>query len=575
MSRYFTYDKTSPNADQYEILQTLMERWENEIVEIKEAKGQFNEDTIGRYFSAISNEANLKNQQFGWLIFGVSEQDKKHLVGTHFKEGNPTLLEKFKHTISIDSTDGITFLDIFELFPEYEGKKFRVLMFQIPAAVAGIPTEWKTRSYARSGESLVILPQFKVDIIRQQQRRDFSSRILEESNIDCIDPEALILARTKYKEKMNRAHITEEIDQLTDEQFLTKLRLMKDGKLTAAGLLLLGKPEKDYLLGRFPTIQWRLLDKDGMIKDYEIFHIPFILVGDKVLAKIRNLTYRYMPNQQTLFTSETQQYDPWLLLELLNNCIAHSDYQVGDRIYVNEMDDSIVFTNPGSFLPQSVEAVLQPFYAPPFYRNQLLADAMVNFHMIDTATSGIKKVYRIQKDKYFPLPDFDLQDSHQVKVTVYGKILDEKYTQLLYANRDDLDLETVFLLDKVQKHERIDKKDADKLKKSGFVEGRYPNLYVSFKIADLVGNKADYVHNKGLDESVIRQLILEALRNGPATAGELLQVVDMGALSSLLTKEQKKRKVSNLIQKMKKDGLIDTDKVGRYAKWHLVQNDNN
>lgn len=69
-----------------------------------------------------------------------------------------------------------------------------------------------------------------------------------------------------------------------------------------------------------------------------------------------------------------------------------------------------MITNPGSFLPQTVEAVLQPTYNPPFYRNQLLADAMVKFHMIDTATSGIKKVYRIQKEKFFPLPDYNLSN---------------------------------------------------------------------------------------------------------------------------------------------------------------------
>ena len=70
---------------------------------------------------------------------------------------------------------------------------------------------------------------------------------------------------------------------------------------------------------------------------------------------------------------------------------------------------------------------------------------MVKFHMIDTATSGIKKVYRIQKEKFFPLPDYNLSNVNQVAVTVYGKILDEKYTQLLYKNNESLDLETVFL----------------------------------------------------------------------------------------------------------------------------------
>ena len=148
------YDKTSPNAEYYELLISLMERWEYEIVEFKEAKGQYSEDKIGQYFSAISNEANLKNQQYGWFILGVSEQKQKYPVGTSFKQGASVLIEKFKYEIGRETTDGMTFLDVIELNPVYEGKSRRVLMFKIPAAVAGMPTEWKTRYYARNGESL-------------------------------------------------------------------------------------------------------------------------------------------------------------------------------------------------------------------------------------------------------------------------------------------------------------------------------------------------------------------------------------------------------------------------------------
>ena len=134
----------------------------------------------------------------------------------------------------------------------------------------------------------------------------------------------------------------------------------------------------------------------------------------------------------------------WLLRELLNNCIAHSNYQLGGRNYVNECEDSINITNPGDFLPRTIETVLQTTYNPPFYRNQLLADSMVRFHMIDTATSGIKKVYRIQRQKYFPMPDYDLSDVNMVSVTVYGKTIDEHYTYILYEH-PELDLETVYV----------------------------------------------------------------------------------------------------------------------------------
>ena len=97
---FFHYEKNVKDIEYYEILENLMERWEYETVEFKEAKSNYDTDKIGRYFSALSNEANLKQQQYGWLIFGVSERDKiKHVVGTAYKQGEQSLLEKFKYEI--------------------------------------------------------------------------------------------------------------------------------------------------------------------------------------------------------------------------------------------------------------------------------------------------------------------------------------------------------------------------------------------------------------------------------------------------------------------------------------------
>ncbi|MCD7893233.1 MAG: ATP-binding protein [Erysipelotrichaceae bacterium] len=89
----FEYENTYPLSQYYEILNELINRWENEIVEFKEAKGQYDTNKAGQYFSAISNEANLKRQQYGWLVFGVSEDKDKKIVGTNFKSG-VGLLEK-------------------------------------------------------------------------------------------------------------------------------------------------------------------------------------------------------------------------------------------------------------------------------------------------------------------------------------------------------------------------------------------------------------------------------------------------------------------------------------------------
>lgn len=178
-------------------------------------------------------------------------------------------------------------------------------------------------------------------------------------------------------------------------------------------------------------------------------------------------------------------------------------------------------------------------------------------------------MYQIQKEKCFPLPTYDLEDVNRVKVTLYGKILDRNYTQLLHAN-EDLDLGTVFLLDKVQKKETISKEDFRELKKNGLVEGRYPNIYVSHKVANVVGKETEYVKNRGLANDVYKQLILNAIRQMNGCGVSQLKEVLKGALPESLDQKQQAKKITNLLQAMKKDGMIVLEGSGHSAKWHLA-----
>ena len=543
-------------------LDGLINGWENETVEFKEANKDYDKDKIGRYFSALSNEANLKNLQCGWLIFGVKEKQRE-IIGTNYRDKKG--LDTLKHEISLQTTGGISFVEIYEVYKEDK----RILMFQIPAATAGIPTGWKDQYYAREGDSLVPLSLEKLDRIRQQGSRDWSKQVVRGASIQHLNKEAILLARKNYKEKMNRPHISDEIDNMTDEDFLTKVKLIQNGHITNACMLLLGDEDYDYLMDNPPEASWRLYDAEEVIKDYEIFKIPFITLSNRIFLKIRNLTYRYMPNQLTLFPSETKQYDMWLLRELLNNCIAHSNYAFGGRINIDEEEDQISFRNPGTFLPGSIEIALQKNYTPPFYRNQLLAETMVNFNMIDTQSMGIRKVYRIQKEKYFPMPDYDFSVGNQVSVTVYGKVLDENYCKVLFEH-PNYDLQTVFLIDQVQKHRKITNEQVKYLRKLNIIEGRMPNIYLSAEVAISLNKKEQYVKNKGFDDAFYKELIIEYLKKFESGTREDFRKLLLEKLPDSLDDKQKENKIKNILYAMRKRGTIE--KVGnasKYTKWKL------
>lgn len=545
-----------------EKISQMMESFESEVIEFKEARTNYSFNDIGKYFSALSNEANLRGLQEAWLVFGIS--DDKRYVGTEFrKQGN---LQSLKKEIVNGTNERLTFLEIYELIIE----KCRVIVFQIPPAIRGIPTTWQGAAYAREHESICPLPINKVDLIRSQIGMDWSKEIVEDATIEDLDERAIEKARELFsKRQSDRKKAKEVLESLSDIEVLNKAGITIKGKITRTALLLLGKSESKFFFDGFiPRITWTLYNADNSVKAYEHFDIPMLLAVDKVYSKIRNEKYRYIAGQQTLFPDEVDQYEPELIKEIINNCIAHQDYRLRGKINVEEFEDRLVFINEGAFIPESIEQALEPGYKPPYYRNVFLCNAMVNLYMIDTNSMGIPMMYQIQRDKCFPLPTYDLNTTNRVKVTVYGKILDKNYTQLLRSDVE-LNMRTVFLLDQVQKQETISKDNFKELKKQGLVEGRYPNIFVSFKVADIVGQKAVYVRNKGLDDDICKQLIVKALGSmGEASKKDLMEVLEK-ALPEVLSEEQKSKKVSNLLQALKKDDVIEVSGVNRYSKWYV------
>ncbi len=550
----------------------LIDNWENEVIEFKEAEKDYDRDKIGRYFSALSNEANLRGLQYGWLVFGVNNKERK-IVGTGYR--NSKGLDTLKHEIGAGMTGGMSFIDIYEIFPVVDGVEKRVVMFQIPAAVTAIPTGWHNQEYARDGESLVPLSEEKRERIRRQVRLDWSKRFIPNATMEHLDKAAISIAREKYKQKMDDLHISAEVDKMSDEEFLERRKLVINGRVTNAAMLLLGNSAYDYLFESVPEASWRIYDSKEMVKDYEIYKIPFITLGDRILKNIRNLTYRYMPDQMTLFPMETKQYDTWVLRELLNNCIAHSDYNLGGRIYVNEFEDKLILTNPGSFIPEGIEPILNPGYTSPFYRNQLLAEAMVMFKMIDTETTGIRRVFHIQRERFFPLPDYDITSKERVEVTIYGKEINEKFTYLLHDN-DNLNLVTVYLLDQVQKGKQVSKEAAAHLRKHKLVEGRVNNLYVSAPLAKTEEDRVQYIKNKAFDDKYYQDMVVNYLRKfGKANRAAVRDLL-IDKFPDTLSPKQKERKVLTLLTALKRNGIITTDSENkRIANWILTDNGEN
>ncbi|MBF0293529.1 MAG: putative DNA binding domain-containing protein [Nitrospinae bacterium] len=538
------------------------EKNESEWLEFK--VGRWEPQTLGEYISALANSACLTGKPRAYLIFGV-EDGSHNVVGTDF---DPTT-EKAKGNQSLPLwlAQGLHPHTGFEIHTfKYQDK--RVVLIEICPAYDR-PVGFNGKAYIRIGSNKTDLrnhPEKERQI--WQSHTDWSAQICERATRADLDLGAIAKARHEYKTKFPSN--TVDVDGWDDTTFLNKAGLTIHGAITNAALLLLGLPESSTLLiPAVARVSWFLKNDRNEEQDYAHFDPPFLLNVDKVLARIRNLTLRELPNG-TLFPVEMLQYDPWVIREALHNCIAHQDYALRGRINVVETPDSLILSSMGGFLPGSVETVIRQNAPLEIYRNPFLGKAMVSLNMIDTQGGGIKRMFQIQRRRSFPLPDFDLSPT-RVVVEIPGRILDERYTHLLMKNTD-LDLMTIMLLDKVQKRRSISQREHRELKSKKLVEGRYPNLIVAAKIAVVTGEKAKYIRNRGFDSKYYSDLILAVIRECQPVSREDIDKLLLNKLPEAMTPQQKINKIHNLLASLSGKTIRNIGSR-RIPKWVPIDGD--
>ncbi len=538
-----------------DIFQSLISHKESEVVEFKKAENNFDFDDLGKYFSALSNEANLRGLDFAWLIFGYDE--KKHkIVGTSYKNGE-SALNNLKHDFAQHTTDGQTFREIVPI--EVDGK--RILMFKIPASPRNIVMKWKGIAFGRDGESLKPLNQSKMDEIRHQTPEpDWSAELVSNATIDDLDEVAIAKARKMFKKVHSRIP-AEEVNRWSTEEFLSKCELMVDGKLTRAAIILLGKMFSDSKLRpAVAEVTWTLRDEKQDVVDYEHFSVPFILTVDEILAKIHNLTLREMPGG-TLFPDTMKQYDDYTIREALHNCIAHQDYTLRQRINFVENPGFLYYANGGSFIPGTLENALATNGPQRFFRNACLCKAMVHFNMIDTVSRGIKKMFTEQMERRFPMPDYEIDnEKKEVAVRIYGNAINERYTKLLKDN-NTLTLHDCISLDAIQKGHRIDEEIAQDLMKRGLIEGEAPNYTISLGVAKASKQLPSYTRVRGLERDKLKQMILQYIQNAGSDGAKRDAILEylQGTLPSRNTYEQNETLIYHLLSELRKAGLIEAN----------------
>ena len=533
---------------------------ENESCEWKEYKNLQNSlcgheaDDVVSYVSAISN------MNGGSLIIGVKDQTLDVIgiqnLGSYNVDSAKARIAEKCHNLPLED------FAITEFKADDTGRIVWVL--NIPKHQAKLPVYAHNKAWQRTGDALVEMRPDRLQSILSEIEvtEDWSAAIVEDATLDDLDSEAIERARKEFVKRNPLKK--EEIKMWDDAKFLDKAKITLRGKITRAALILLGKEEAEFLLSPYVAkIRWSLRKVgETLNKDYDIFSQPFLLSVDKLYNKVRNVKYRIIrPN--SLFPDEMLRYDMFNIREPLNNAIAHQDYTKCARIDVVEYeDDHLIFQNYGSFLPTSIEDVVEEDCPQSIYRNRFLVEAMRNLNMIETEGGGIRKLFLKQSERYFPLPEYDLSNG-KVKVAIEGNVKDENFAKILAAN-PNLELADIVLLDKVQKHIALNKMQVAYLRKSRFIEGRVPNIFLSGDVASGTKNtelKSQYVKNRSFDDDYFRKLILNYLKKFGTASRKEINVLLKDKVSDVLSEEQKSNKIANILKGLRMAGdIVCTEK---------------
>lgn len=554
---------TELELQQYLLREYPQENTRCEWKEFKNLKNSFCGDEKNDVISYVSAIANMDG---GDLVIGVHDKTLE-IVGTdtYNYDKQKAILRLTERCVNLSTED----LYIDEFITDDTNRK--VWVIHIPKHLPKRPVFAHNKAWQRIEDSLVEMTTERMSTILDEpifSETDWSAQIVSDATIDDLDEVAIAKARMMFKKVHSRIPEA-EVNAWTVETFLSKCGIMKNGGITRAAIILLGKYESAFKL-RPAVVQvtWTRRDEKQDVVDYEHFTVPFILTVDEILSKIENLTMREMPGG-TLFPDTMKQYDDYTIREALHNCIAHQDYTMQQRINFVENPTYLYYSNAGSFIPGTLENALTNEEPQAYFRNECLCRAMVDFNMIDTVSRGIKKMFNEQWRRHFPMPDYEIDaKNRKVSVRIYGNEINKQYTNLLKTN-DSLTLWDCISLDAVQKGRTIHEDVAQNLLNRGLIEGEAPNYTISLGIAKATNQLQGYTKQKGLDKEKMKQMILQYLKNAGTDGAKRDSIYEYikDVMPQVKTHEQQLRLLGDILSALSVDKLI-------YAKgriWFLKE----
>lgn len=540
----------------------ILDKGETDTVEFKSwIKAKNQKEIISLAVDELIAFANYKG---GTVYFGV-EDNPIEVTGCDRNYDSQRIIEGI-----YDKTRPSLFTEIEDF--EYNGK----LVIAISVKSDGKTyTTTDGRCLKRLGKnSKPLYPDELSNVYSSIQNPDFSGRVISESTLDDVNK----LEVYRLKEKLRVRDSKSTLPDLDDNDFLRDLQLTKfDGnveRLTIAGLLFVGKEVSiQRMLPQAEVIY--LHYSANNLEEYDArldLKTPLINIIDKLTERVQ--TYGKIENVQIgLFRLEIEEFPERVFQEALLNALSHRDYQSNAAIYVKQYPDRIVIENPGGFLDGITENNIITHPSVP--RNKLIAETLQNLKYVQRTGQGVDIMFKDMVSLGKPYPRYK-SFNDAVSLTIYNAIDNTEFVKFIVEtqekNSEIMSLAEMMILrdlmdnrkeslsvlsDTVQKSLDETKKSCNKLITNGLIEIVGKQYMLTAKVYEVLKPDIEYTRDKTIQYIKAKNMIMDYLEmesNDKITSAKIQEMCGF-------TKQQAR----STIDKMRKEGILDICKHGKYS----------
>ena len=530
-------------------IDALLIKREDEHLEFKEAKNQYDRKDLIKYCAALANERG------GKFVLGVTDKPPRRIVGTRAFE-NPhkvkaLVIEALRLRVEVD-----------EIFHP----NGRVVVFTVPSRPVGVPIQYDGAYLMRRDGAVVSMTGDMVKAIFDEIRLDFSSDIHATATINDLDPLAITELRIRWNRKSRNVRLLE----ISDQQLLSDAELVVDGGVTIAALLLLGtQSAMNRFFPQAETIfEYRSTEASGAAQQRAEFRKGFLLYQDELwtLINSRNDLQHF---QVGLYKIPIQTFNEAVVREAILNAVSHRDYNEPGSIFVRQTPRAMEFSSPGGFPPGITRENVLWKQLP---RNRRLAEVLSKCGLVERSGQGVNLMYEESIKESKPLPDYSRSDDYEVHLEIRGEIQDPQFLRFLekigrekLANFQTRDLLIIDLIHREQPIPDEYKSRLPYLIDQGVTEKvRGKEHVLSGSFYKFMGQRGTYTRKVGLDRETNKALLLKHIEDNQTDGSQLKELMQVLPSKS-------RDQVQYLLRRLREEGKAHYKGYGVIATWYLGQ----